>query len=43
MNYADYPDAVAEGVFAGLSFMEGHGVPTNPNNIAVWYAYASGQ
>ena len=43
MNYADYPDAVAEGVFAGLAFMERHGVPTNPNNIAVWYAYASGQ
>ncbi len=43
MDYSDYPDAVAEGVFAGLAYMDQYGVPTNPNNIAVWYAYASGQ
>jgi diguanylate cyclase len=41
--YADHPDEVAEEVYAGLSYMAQHGVPTNPNNIAVWYAYASGK
>lgn len=43
MAYADHPDEVAEEVYAGLSFMAQHNVPTNPNNIAVWYAYASGK
>lgn len=43
MDYTDHPDEVAEGVFAGLSFMEKFDVPANPNNIAVWYAYASGK
>lgn len=43
MDYTDHPDEVAEGVFAGLSFMEKYDIPTNPNNIAVWYAYASGK
>jgi len=43
VQYSDHPDEVAEGVFAGLSFMEKYGVPTNPNNIAIWYAYASGK
>ena len=43
MAYADDPDEVAEEVYAGLSFMAQHNVPTNPNNIAVWYAYASGK
>jgi len=43
VDYTDHPDEVAEGVFAGLSFMEKFEVPANPNNIAVWYAYASGK
>lgn len=43
LHYTDQPDEVAEQVFAGISFMAQHKVPTNPNNIAVWYAYASGR
>jgi diguanylate cyclase len=43
VHYTDQPDEVAEQVFAGISFMAQHNVPTNPNNIAVWYAYASGR
>ncbi len=30
VDIADYPAAVAEGVFAGLALMEQHGVPTSP-------------
>jgi len=43
VHYTDHPDEVAEEVFAGLSFMAQHNVPTNPSNIAVWYAYAAGR